>query len=81
LSEQTQELDRKDLKILGYRQKLSELEEKFNELQVDFTIVSEQLQSAVGEIERLNALLKENNVQDPNKVDADGVSSGDVPKD
>ena len=74
MSEQPQELDRKDLKVLGYRQKLSELEEKFNELQVDFTIVSEQAQNAFKEVERLNALQEESKPAG----DDTSASAGDV---
>jgi hypothetical protein len=45
MSETTQEpLDRKDLKIMGLQQRLAELDEKHLELQVDYTIVVQQLQ-------------------------------------
>ena len=42
---ETQELDRKDLKILGLQQRLQELENKYLELQVDYTIVVQELQN------------------------------------
>lgn len=45
MSETTQEpLDRKDLKIMGLQQRLQELDNKYLELQVDYTIVVQQLQ-------------------------------------
>lgn len=45
MSETTQEpLDRKDLKIMGLQQRNQELDNKLLELQVDYTIVVQQLQ-------------------------------------
>lgn len=41
---ETQELDRKDLKIMGLQQRLQELDNKYLELQVDYTIAIQQLQ-------------------------------------
>lgn len=82
--QQGQELDRKDLKIMGYRQKLAERDEQFNELQVDYTVVSEQLNQAAQEIGRLNEVLKEAGLDaggDPVEDAAAGVSTGDVSKD
>ena len=39
-----QELDRKDLKIMGLQQRLQELDNKYLELQVDYTIAVQELQ-------------------------------------
>lgn len=53
MTEQVQELDRKDLKILAYKQKLSEADERFADLQVEHAILSEQLQNVFKEYTRL----------------------------
>ena len=48
MTEQTQEnvLDRKDLKILAYKEKVAELQEREADLRVEVTFLSQQLQEA-----------------------------------
>jgi peptidoglycan hydrolase CwlO-like protein len=66
MTEQVQEevqLDRKDLKIQHYQQKVAELEERISELRVDLTLYAQ-------EVERLTGLLKES-TEDAPKQDED----------
>ncbi len=82
MSEEVQEgqLDRRDLKVMGYRQKLAVRDEEFNELQVDYTIVSEQLTAAMKEVERLNEIINQAGLNDEHDDD-DEVPAGDVSED
>lgn len=50
LQETPQELDRKDLKILSYRQKVGEYEEQIADLRVELTITNSQLQDALARL-------------------------------
>jgi len=77
-TEQNQELDRKDLKILALRQNLNELEDKYSDLQVEATILQNQLQSAIKEIERLSGEQEAKRLDDSVKS---AVSTGDVSTD
>ena len=43
---EVQELDAKDLKIIGYKQKVSELEEQVMDLRVQLTIMEQELRRA-----------------------------------
>lgn len=48
MSEQTneQQLDRKDLKILAYKERVAELNEQVADLRVEVTFLAQQLQEA-----------------------------------
>lgn len=48
MSENT--VDRKDLKILAYQEKLSHLEDSYTDLRVEVTVLSHELQAAYAKL-------------------------------
>lgn len=67
-------MDRKDLKLEHYKQKVAELsvqyEDRVADLRVEVTILSEQVQEKDAEIERLkNELAETAPAQDPESTD------------
>lgn len=56
-----QELDAKDLKIIGYKQRVSELEEQVMDLRVQLTIMEQELTRARESSESDDAGSKEEN--------------------
>ena len=51
----TQELDRKDLKIMAYKEKVSELEEANADLRVEITFLVQQLNETTAKLGELEA--------------------------
>jgi uncharacterized coiled-coil protein SlyX len=52
-NQEVQELDRKDLKILSYKNSIADLQDRVSEYQVDLTIVSERLKKVTQELQEL----------------------------
>ena len=51
----TQEFDRKDLKIMAYKEKLSELEETNADLRVEVTFLINQIQQLTAKVEEFES--------------------------
>lgn len=56
MSEEVQQLDRKDLKIMALKEKIAELEDLNAELRVDVTILNSHLGEAQQELSRLQSV-------------------------
>lgn len=61
MTEQVQELDAKDLKIIGYKQRVSDMEEQIMDLRVQLTLMEQELSRARESSESDDAGTKEEN--------------------
>lgn len=55
MTEENKELDRKDLKILAYKDKLSTLEEENADLRVEVTVLDSQLRAMAEHVSKLES--------------------------
>lgn len=66
------EMDRKDLKLQAYRDKVSELEDRLADMRVDFTIISSRNTELQEEVQKLNDRIRE--LENVPKEDPEAVS-------
>lgn len=57
-SQEVQQLDRKDLKIEAYKQKLAFEQEQNADLRIDLTLYAQEVERLNGEVQRLSDALK-----------------------
>lgn len=70
---QEEQLDRKDIKILAYKQANQELQEKVADLQVDVAFLSDQLRKTTEKVQELENAVTEPKKEEPSD-DTDDVS-------
>jgi len=71
MSEQTQELDRTQLKIMAYQQKVAELQDLNTDLRVELTVKEQELGEARAELAALKGTDEKEEAVVPDGIDAD----------
>lgn len=79
---ETQQVDRKDLKIQHYRQRVAEYEDRFADLRIEITERDDmiaQLQTRLQELESL--LVQPEETTEPAEVPVEDISTGHLSED